>query len=1097
METRINTCPTCKKEVRSHAHFLQCNFCLRKVHRNCTLFTKEEFNAFHAEYRSWSCRTCNSFLFPFNHMDENDEFELALYELQLNKPVRDDQRSRNAVFDPFILDSDEHDIPLSNIDPDALFFNEQAFSLRISSNYHSEMSFNKLIANHDSMKNGLSMIHLNIKSLPGKLTDFMSFMENLDISFSCIAVTETWLSPDNADCYNIPGYNHVFLTRSDRQRGGVSLFIREDIEYTELNHMATYESYVECIFVQIVINTKKYIVSVVYHPPNTSMKDFTCSLSEKLESLKQFSSNVYLLGDYNVDLLKTDSHKDSADFLDMLFSHGFIPLINRPTRITEQTATIIDNIYTNNLNVNDQNLQGILSPNVSDHEAVFHLIDLKLNKKSSDMTHLIRRMNDKSYALYINRISQFDWERVKQYTTCQSAFTFFSTSLKRIFDECFPVVKVKQTYRNRMPWLSEGLKQSIKFKNKLYRIQVKHPTSFNKTYYKQYRNKLHYLINLEEKKYYQNLILENRSNMRETWKIIKRVINRNKTSRHVQKFKFNDQIVSDKGEIATHFNNFFANIGPNLASNIPGPIPDFRKYMPEVNPYTIFLSPVTDVEIKKIVQSFKKGAPGWDEITADSVQCVLDYIGDALCYICNLSLNDGVFPNELKLTRIVPIYKANDPMLFTNYRPISLLSIFSKLLETVMYKRLTKFIDKYKLLYKLQFGFREQHSTYMPLILLMDKVTEALDNGNFVIGIFLDFRKAFDTVDHDILLDKLYRYGIRGIAHSWFKSYLNNRQQFVKFDDTVSGLQTIKCGIPQGSILGPLLFLLYINDLATVSNIFMSFLFADDTNLFLTGNDLSAMGHIINTELIKIKDWLKANKLSLNIDKINFILFKPRHRHVTDIKIYMDGSEIHRVTEAKFLGVIIDEKLNWSNHIAYIQRKISKSIGIIIKTRKLFNSETLISLYNSLVYPYLSYCVHVWGEAYDVHKYALVVQQKKIVRIISGVPPRTHTKPLFSKLKILTLDGIYRYMLALFMYKYVNDMIPPLFDMFIVNADIHHYNTRNHTLLHVPLCTTKRSQQTVRYTGVKLWNLLATSIDVNCKIGTFKKHLKEFIITSS
>ena len=365
-----------------------------------------------------------------------------------------------------------------------------------------------------------------------------------------------------------------------------------------------------------------------------------------------------------------------------------------------------------------------------------------------------------------------------------------------------------------------------------------------------------------------------------------------------------------------------------------------------------------------------------------------------------------------------------------------------------------------------------------------------------VIGIFLDFRKAFDTVDHSILLEKLDIYGIRGIAHSWFKSYLTNRQQYVHFSGASSDYKTIKCGIPQGSILGPLLFLLYINDLSHVSKILSSFLFADDTNLFLTGVDINTMVDIINTELHSISQWLKANKLSLNIDKTNFMLFKPKGKRTPAINIYIEGHQVHQVSEAKFLGVILDDNLNWSNHIAYIKRKVAKSVGIIIKARKVFNKETMLSLYNSLVYPYLSYCIHVWGSAYEVHLSDLVVLQKRIIRIISGVPPRAHTAPLFSDMKLLNIDGIYKYTVGLFMYKFMGNMLPPLFDMFELNMNVYSYNTRNRAMFHIPLCRTNRSQRTIKYMGSKFWNILASNININCKIGTFKKYLKKYIITN-
>ena len=269
--------------------------------------------------------------------------------------------------------------------------------------------------------------------------------------------------------------------------------------------------------------------------------------------------------------------------------------------------------------------------------------------------------------------------------------------------------------------------------------------------------------------------------------------------------------------------------------------------MPPANECSLFLTPASENEVKRVIANLNDGSPGKDGVTAKTLKTVSDAVATPITHLANLSFIQGVFPQDLKNALVCPIYKAKDPMVFSNYRPISLLSIFSKILERLMYHRLLEFLNKHKILNKFQFGFRNMHSTFMALITLLDNLRNALDSGNCAVGIFLDFQKTFDTVNHKILLGKLNCYGIRGIALDWFSSYLRNRSQTVVYNEQESEMKETLCGVPQGSILGPLLFLLYINDLPSVSKLFMPILFADDTNLFCNGPNLN--------ELIEKNQW--------------------------------------------------------------------------------------------------------------------------------------------------------------------------------------------------------------------------------------------------
>ena len=283
----------------------------------------------------------------------------------------------------------------------------------------------------------------------------------------------------------------------------------------------------------------------------------------------------------------------------------------------------------------------------------------------------------------------------------------------------------------------------------------------------------------------------------------------------------------------------------------------------------------------------------------------------------------------MKIANVIPLYKCDDPKLFNNYRPVSIPCSLSKVFEKIMYNRLNAYLDKFKILFSYQFGLKKIHSTYMALMTLMDKITKCLDNNEYVIGMLLDFSKAFDNVDHDILFQKLSMYGIRGNALSRFQCYLDNRKQFVSYNRAKSDIKTVKCGVPQGFILGPLLFLLYINDLADICSQSFPILFADNTYLFNHGKDLSSLQMSLNKEHAEISKWLKVSKLSLNIKKNQYMIFARKKSDHPYMDLRIDNENICQTKISKFLGVYIDCKLNWKTHINYACGKIARGIGIL------------------------------------------------------------------------------------------------------------------------------------------------------------------------
>ena len=384
------------------------------------------------------------------------------------------------------------------------------------------------------------------------------------------------------------------------------------------------------------------------------------------------------------------------------------------------------------------------------------------------------------------------------------------------------------------------------------------------------------LIRAAKKTYYAEKLENCKHDAKQTWNILNSVLGRQNRSNLPSSININNSSNSDPRTISDYFNSYFINIGPNLANKIMRPGVTFQDFLNHIKSpaSSFFLSPTDKDEILSICKLLKSGtSSGFDDIKTDIIKAVADHVAFPLTHIFNLSLSTGVVPSRLKIAQVIPIFKNGDCHDSCNYRPISVLPVFSKILERNMHKRLYNFISRFNILDNCQFGFRPNRSSYMAILKVYNIISNDLDNKKHTLGIFLDLSKAFDTINHDILLSKLTHYCIRGNAFDWFRSYLTDRSQCVSYNRCNSSFSNICRGVPQGSILGPLLFIIYMNDITMSSRFFSYILFADDTNLLASDSNLTRLINTSNGELAKVSTWLKANKLSLNIKKTTYMLF--------------------------------------------------------------------------------------------------------------------------------------------------------------------------------------------------------------------------------
>ena len=391
---------------------------------------------------------------------------------------------------------------------------------------------------------------------------------------------------------------------------------------------------------------------------------------------------------------------------------------------------------------------------------------------------------------------------------------------------------------------------------------------------------------------------------------------------------------------------------------------------------SMFLDPIDIYSVLDVTKKLKsKNSSGHDEISTKLLKESIHQISIPLTHIINQSFLTGIVPQQMKIAKVVPIFKTSDPTLLTNYRPISLLSTFSKLIERLMYNKVMNFLTENNILYKHQYGFRPKHSTIHPIIHLLNHIAESNNKKKkeLTLTLFCDLSKAFDVINHKILLHKLNVYGLRGTINKWFANYLVDRSQYVNIDGNVSLSRKLDCGVPQGSILGPLLYLLYVNDIykSCNGNILS---FADDTTMYVSDHDVNKLYKKAQIETNKLFNWFCANKLSLNPGKTKYIVLRPQHRQcdLNKYTLLVNGSPLNRIgknckeTSIKFLGIYIDESLSWKPHISHVNSKISRALFSIKQLKNTFPSSSLRTLYFALIHPHIMYGNLAWGNALPV-----------------------------------------------------------------------------------------------------------------------------------
>ena len=1086
-------CNICNKKLQNRHKFVTCSICKHKSHIKCNNIEYTTYNKM-KNTEVPMCISCNKETLPFfdvkqtNNKSYNQEY-IASEDMKFFFNSLNDMNNQHNT--------------INNNDTDNIDIN-----LLIDCSYLDIESFK--IHKTDSKK--LSIIHLNIASLAAHKEELEITLSQLNFKFDVIALSETKIKKDIPPKFDIKidGYKE-FSIPTEANKGGVILYISNNFNSKprkDLNKIVEKSCVLESVFAEIVIpNKKNIILGCIYRHPSMILSDFNENYLNPLMEKFDDKKHTFLMGDFNVDLMKSDEDEDTTTYFDTITSNLFVPHIIQPTRITPHSKTLIDNIFSNVPNFS-QAKSGNLTLAISDHLAQFLIIPLDTCFKPPKITRYKRDMKNFDRENFFLDLLSIEWNDIIQLDNRDPELSFqqYFSTINSLIDNYMPLRKMttREIKQQQKPWINHEILNEINLRDSKYKkwIHTKHPDTKAELHeeYKTLRNKIRIDIQTEKKKYFEEYFAQNSHNMKHTWKAIKSIIHINGNNKsQSNSLIVNKELITDPKAVAETFNDYFTSIADNLQSKIRHFGKDFSNYLKDENPHSLFIKPTNITEVINNINDINSNkALGPTSIPTNIFHQIKLTVAKPLADIINLSFEKGTYINMLKISKVIPIFKDKGSDLdHTNFRPISLLSNINKIVEKIMHERLYTFLEKYKCIYEFQFGFRKGHSTTHALLDLTEEIRQHIDSNKFAIGVFIDLQKAFDTVDHHILLKKLHHYGVRGIANKWFESYLSNRQQFVTINGENSSLKPMQYGVPQGSVLGPLLFLVYINDLNNAVKYSKTRHFADDTNLLLANTSLKQLKKHLNLDLKALTQWLKANKISLNAGKTEILVFRnPKKPMNYDPKIKIDGKRIYPSKYVKYLGILIDAHLTWQYHIKTLVPKLTRAAGMISKIRHFVPNHTLKNIYYAIFSSIMNYGATIWGQNNNEHINRITKLQDRAIRYINFANYREPPSELYKNSGIIKFKDEIKINNFLYVHDSLNRRLPSClnnnFNYMHIQDNQH---TRNVTLLNSKECLVQLPKsrtihygiQSIKDQSARAWNYFQIT-QSNLKLHTLSRN---------
>ncbi|PNF31582.1 hypothetical protein B7P43_G00791 [Cryptotermes secundus] len=940
-------------------------------------------------------------------------------------------------------------------------------------------------------KYNLKIIHQNAQYLSNKIEIFTEFLQSTTPDI--LAISEHGLKEDEIHQCILGGYTLVsYFCRNEYKGGGIAIYSTSNmVQCKHLNWVTgkSIEKTLEVTGMEIMCDKIKLIILALYRSPSGVMNEFFNLLIDILQQLAQKDRYIILVGDLNINTMENGcGHKQ---LLDIINAYNMIMTINIPTRVTESTATIIDQIITN-IPVNCY-YTNVINSLLSDHYA--QCITINITPPVLKRCYKVGRdLSDDNITCFCSYIQTETWMEVFNDNDIEIKWNSFYGIFNYYFNIACPKVRRNFASVNKATWINKDVVIARTKLRNLYDLYIQCKSQEYKNVYKAYKKVYNTIIKTAKANHIQNIINRSINIPKALWKFVNRERDslNNKLTGNINLFD-GKQKVSCPNRTCNIFNKTFVETVNNLILDKNLIHPQTINNIDSLKDSFVLLE-ITEADLIKIIHSMaNKKSAGLDDISPYLLKSCIPYIAKPLLELVNASIRDGIFPSILKKSVVSPIYKGGTKEDASNYRPITLVPTFSKVLEKVIVNQLIAFLDKHNILNKFQFGFRKKHSTNDAIATVIENIIDNLNDKINCNCVSLDLSKAFDCIQHNILMDKLYKYGVRGIPHMLIKSYLTNRTQQVKvlhretneIKEYLSSSLPVKFGVPQGSVLGPLLFILYINDFPHLTQ-GRSIMYADDTSILNMGQNINELQYITSTNIGVVEKYFEMNDLFINPTKTHCIFFQTKQcRQDYKYKILVKNMEIENVNSINFLGVEIDSTLSWDVYIDRTCSRISRNLFLLNRLAKLLDLKGRRMLYYGLIFPFLSYGIVVWGNSAKALTKRIFILQKRAVRYTAGLKPLESCRDSFVQLKILTLYSMYIFQTILYATNKCNCT---------VNKQVHTHNTRNKNDYHKWVHNLELYNSKPSVAGCIFYNKLPNSIKQLDNKNQFIRELKNLLI---